>query len=131
MTRGRVLLLEDDLALRGLLQEALTFEDFEVSTRDSFDGLRAVAEAGAADVIIADFWGPAQHALDETARSQMRELARLVPVVLLTGRSWAANVTPEELGVDAIIRKPFDLNDLLDTVGQILHSASPSSSSSS
>jgi DNA-binding NtrC family response regulator len=128
MPRGRVLLLEDDLALRGLLEEAFTLEELEVTIRDSFEGLRAAAEAGAGDIIIADFWGSAQQVLDETARTQMRELAQLAPVVLLTGRSWATTTTPGELWVKAIIRKPFDLNHLLETVRRILQSP-PSASS--
>jgi hypothetical protein len=40
--------------------------------------------------------------------------------VLLTGRSWAVGTTPEELGLRAIVHKPFDLNDLIETVNAIL-----------
>ena|SRR5947209_8622912 len=120
MSRGRVLLLEDDLALRGVLQEALASEDFEVVLSDSFDALRTAAAAGVADVVVADFWGGAHHALDDLARQQLRELNQLLPVLLVTGRSWAAATTAEALGVRAMIRKPFDLDELLDTLGQML-----------
>jgi DNA-binding NtrC family response regulator len=41
-------------------------------------------------------------------------------VVLLTGRSWAAETNAEELGVRALIRKPFDLDHLLQTVERAL-----------
>lgn len=127
MTRGRVLLLEDDLALCGLLEEALASEDLDVLTRDSFDALYAAAEARAGDVVVADFWGGAHRALDDVARQQLRELGQLLPVVLLTGRSWAVGTTAQELGVRAIVHKPFDLNELIETVNQILQSP-PSSS---
>jgi hypothetical protein len=40
MSRGRVLLLEDDVALRGLLQEALGTEDFEVVSCDTYGEAR-------------------------------------------------------------------------------------------
>ena len=36
--------------------------------------------------------------------------------MLLTGRTWAAETSAEELGARALIRKPFDLDYLLDTI---------------
>jgi DNA-binding NtrC family response regulator len=124
MSRGRVLLLEDDLALCGLLEEALASEELEVQTCDSFESLHAAAQARQGDVVVADFWGGAHRALDDVARQQLNELGGLLPVVLLTGRSWAVGTTAEQLGVRAIVHKPFDLNELIDTVNQILHSPS-------
>ncbi len=116
MSRPRILILEDDLALRGLLQEVLQLEDFEVILRDSFDEIRAAAAEGRADIIVADFWGGPQRALSEAGREQIRELARLLPIILLTGRMWATEMTAEELGARALMRKPFDLEDLLSAI---------------
>src|SRR5438067_1237419 len=127
MSRGRVLLLEDDLALCGLLEEALASEELEVVTCDSFEALSAAARERTGDVIVADFWGGAHRALDDVARQQLHDLGALLPVVLLTGRSWAVGTTADELGVRAIVHKPFDLNELIDTVNQILHSTASSS----
>ena len=127
MSRGRVLLLEDDLALRGLLQEALTSEGLDVQTFDAFEALHAAATGREGDVVVADFWGGAHRALDDLARQQLRALDQLLPVVLLTGRSWAVGTTAAQLGVRAIIHKPFDLNELIETVNQILQSTPPSS----
>ena len=126
MSRGRVLLLEDDLALCGLLEEALASEELDVQTRDSYESLYEAAVTHQGDVIVADFWGGAHRALDDLARQQLQELGRLLPVVLLTGRSWAVGTTAEQLGVRAIVHKPFDLNDLIETVNQILHSPASS-----
>jgi DNA-binding NtrC family response regulator len=120
MSRGRVLLLEDDLALCGLLEEALASEELEVLTVDSFESLHHAATAHEGDVVVADFWGGAHRALDDVAREQLRDLGQRLPVVLLTGRSWAVGTTAEQLGVRAIVHKPFDLNDLIETVNQIL-----------
>jgi DNA-binding NtrC family response regulator len=120
MTRGQVLLLEDDLALRGLLEEALVGEDFEVHAAVSYAEVRDVAARQAADLVIADFWGDSQRSLPEDERQEIRELGALLPLVLLTGRSWAADTTAAELGARALIRKPFDLDHLLQTVERAL-----------
>jgi DNA-binding response OmpR family regulator len=124
MTRGRVLLLEDDLALRGLLHELLALEDFDVDLCDSYEAIRAAAADAQGDIVVADFWGTAQRTLSDSARAQIVELARLVPVILLTGRSWAHGVTAEELGAWALVHKPFDLDELIAIIRGAFQSGS-------
>lgn len=114
--KRRALVLEDDLALRDLLLEALGGEGFEVRTCETFEQVREAAAQGAADIVVADFWGGSQRTLPESDRQEIRELCSYLPVVLLTGRTWAADTSAEELGARALIRKPFDLNYLLDTL---------------
>jgi DNA-binding NtrC family response regulator len=118
--RRRVLLLEDDAALRGLLHEALAAEAFEVVALDSFVALCAAAARHDGEIVLADFWGGGQRALSETDRREIAELCSLLPVILLTGRSWAAATSAEELGARALMRKPFDLEDLIRTVERVL-----------
>ena len=77
----------------------------------------------AADVVVADFWGGSQRTLPERDREEIRELGSYLPVVLLTGRTWAADTTAEELGARAVIRKPLDLEVLLQTVAAALPKA--------
>ena len=120
MSRGRVLLLEDDLALRGLLHEVLGLEDFEVLLCESYETIRAAAADAQGDIVVADFWGTAQRTLSDSGRAQIVELAQLMPVVLLTGRTWAYGVTAEELGARALMHKPFDLDELLSVIDDVL-----------
>ena len=54
-----------------------------------------------------------QRTLPDHERQEIRQFASLLPVVLLTGRTWAADITAGELGARALIRKPFDLDHLL------------------
>ncbi len=119
MPSWRALLLEDDVALRDLLLEAFAGEEIEVRTCETFPEVREAAARREADLVIADFWGGSQRTLPESDRDDIRELASYLPVILLTGRTWAAELTAEELGAHALIRKPFDLDDLL----RIVHAA--------
>ena len=116
MARRRALLLEDDVALRDLLLEAFASEDIEVRTCDTFGEVRDAAARREADLVIADFWGGSQRTLPQSDRDDIRELSSYLPVILLTGRTWAAETSAEELGAHALIRKPFDLDDLLQTI---------------
>ncbi|HEY3063262.1 MAG TPA: response regulator [Chloroflexota bacterium] len=124
MSRGRVLLLEDDLALRGLLHEVLGLEGFDVIACESYDEIRQAAASEKGDIIVADFWGGAQRTLNQAGREQIEALAGLLPVVLLTGRSWASDTSAAELGARALMRKPFDLDDLLQAIESVLQPGS-------
>ena len=121
-----MLLLEDDAALRGLLHEALAAEDFDVVALDSFVTLRTAAARQDGDIVLADFWGGGQRVLSDNDRREIAELCSLLPVILLTGRSWAAATSAEELGAQALMRKPFDLEDLIKTVERVLGETTPS-----
>jgi two-component system, NtrC family, nitrogen regulation response regulator GlnG len=125
MSFRRALLLEDDVALRDLLQEALATEGFEVRSCESFAEIRAAAAKRDADVVVADFWGGSQRTLPEGDRDEIRELCSYLPVILLTGRSWAAETTANELGAIALIRKPFDLDNLLRTISTAVPEPQP------
>jgi DNA-binding response OmpR family regulator len=122
MARRRVLILEDDVALRGLLEEVLSLEGFEVIACDSFEQIRLGAQSGQGDIIVADFWGGPQRTLSETGRNEIRELSQLLPIILLTGRTWATEISAEELGARAVMHKPFDLDDLLRVIQATLAS---------
>ena len=125
MARRRALLLEDDVPLRDLLLEAFAGEDIEVRACDSFSEVRAAAARGEADIVVADFWGGSQRTLPQSDRDDIRELCSYVPVILLTGRTWAAETSADELGARALIRKPFDLDELLRTVEQAVGERQP------
>jgi DNA-binding response OmpR family regulator len=116
MPHRRALLLEDDSALRELLLEAFSGENIDVRVCDSFEEIRGAAARGEADIVIADFWGGSQRTLPQSDRDDIRELGSYLPVILLTGRTWASDTTAEEIGAHALIRKPFDLDNLLTTV---------------
>lgn len=116
MPQPRALLLEDDVALRDLLLEAFAGENIQVRVCDNIAEVRAAASRKEADIVVADFWGGSQRVLPDSDRDEIRELGSYLPMILLTGRTWAAETTAEELGAHALIRKPFDLNDLLRAI---------------
>jgi DNA-binding NtrC family response regulator len=123
MTRGQVLLLEDDPALRGLLEEALVGEGFAVRACNSYTEVREAAAERDGDVVVADFWGGSQRTLPDDERQEIQTLCALLPLILLTGRTWAGETTAEALGIHALIRKPFDLDHLLQTVQRVITTA--------
>jgi DNA-binding response OmpR family regulator len=110
----RVLVIEDEDALtrvlRGVLEDA---GHVVTSARTTAETARL---AGPWDVVLVSGLPASWRALDETDGAELRALATLAPVVLLADRPWMAGARPPDLGVAAIVRKTFDLDQLLDAV---------------
>ena len=112
---GPIAIFDDDATVLGLLQDVLESEGFAVIVCRSPLELHQAAIRGAT-LAITDSWGPGHRMLDQAEREQIMALARLVPTVLASGRAWAAEVSAAELGLAALLPKPFDLQALLDVV---------------
>lgn len=112
----RVLVVEDDGTIAQLLDELLRGEGYEpvhVTTRDA--ALRAAPD-GPWRAIVADGTGSSYLDPGDDDRAFFGELARHGPVVVNTARAWASRVTPAELGVVAVLPKPYDVDRLLELI---------------
>ena len=113
--RAPIAIFDDDATLRELLRDVLEVEGCSVVVCSSLMELHQAAVRGAMLAIV-DGWGSGHLTLGDIERQQIIDLARLVPTVLMSGRTWAAKVTAGELGLVALLPKPFDLQALLDIV---------------
>ena len=113
-----VLVVDDDPALRELLQGYLAEADMRVSAVDSGRRLFEVFDQEAIDLVVLDLRLPGEDGL-QLAR-QLRERAP-VPVILLTGRAEEADrVMGLELGADDYVTKPFSPRELLARIRAVL-----------
>ena len=109
-----VLVVDDDPALRELLQGYLAEADMRVSAVDNGRRLFEVFDQEAIDLVVLDLRLPGEDGL-QLAR-QLRERAP-VPVILLTGRAEEADrVMGLELGADDYVSKPFSPRELVARV---------------
>ena len=109
---GTVLLLEDEPVLSDMLVCLLTDDGHRVEVCASPAHLieRAAEAPGALAVV--DFWGQSHRCLIDEERAQVIRLAQAVPTILVTGRTWAANASQQELGLLGLVMKPFDIDAL-------------------
>jgi two-component system nitrogen regulation response regulator NtrX len=120
---GRVLLLEDEPTIRDLVEAVLTDDGHEVVAHDSFQQLLEAANGATGTLAVADFWGCSHQRLAADEREDIVRLACTVPTVLVTGRTWVGTTTPADLGLVALIPKPFDVGHLADVVAASLGQA--------
>jgi PAS domain S-box-containing protein len=116
---GRILVVDDDDAVRGLLQQILADAGYDVqSARDGREGMRMVARQPF-DLVLTDLIMPDQEGL-ETIRGLQRNYPS-IRIVAISGAMDAVYLkTAELLGAHAALRKPIDGEELLRTVREVL-----------
>ncbi len=124
MTRT-ILLLEDDPIVRHLLDAVLTDEGHDVRPCGSRDQLLAAARDMPVSLAVVDFWGRSHERLADDERAELVQLARTVPTVLVTARAWASVEAAGNLGLVAMVPKPFDVDDLCAVVADALDGMTP------
>jgi CheY-like chemotaxis protein len=123
---GRVLVVDDDPAILELLGATLRAEGYAVETAadagTALDRLWAEWDAQP-DVILLDLLLPAVDG--KTFAELYRALpVRHAPIVLMSGLPEAAEVALEVAARD-VLRKPFDLDDLLERLRRAAQARPP------
>ena len=121
--RDQILILEDDDQIATVLRDSLSDEGYEIQcASNGRDGLRILAQ-WVPDVIVLDLMMPVMDG--PTFRAAQRALQpRLanVPVIVLSG-AREARAQAHRLAAAAAITKPFELDEVLTTVGRICQQA--------
>ena len=115
----RILVVDDDAAVRDSLVRTLRFEGYQVDTAQ--DGLQALAAVAAEepDTMILDVSMPRMDGL--AACRQLRADGVVLPVLMLTARdSVGDRVAGLDAGADDYLVKPFALQELLARLRALL-----------
>ncbi len=111
----RVLVVEDDTDLAGVVLEALTQDGHHAAhVREAAEACR-LASTNAWDAFILDAFGGYLHP-DAEYRATVQHLASLGRVVVTTGRAWGSSVEADRLGAHRVLTKPYDLNELSEAL---------------
>jgi ribonuclease P protein subunit RPR2 len=109
----RILLVDDDPALRTLLRTTFEVADVDVTEAESADAARKRIRAERPDVIVLDVNMPGMTGLELCAELKADPATRDIPIILLTGSTGGTSASAKRAGVDAFVRKPFSPLELL------------------
>jgi response regulator RpfG family c-di-GMP phosphodiesterase len=109
----RILLVDDDPALRTLLRTTFEVADVEVVEAENADAARRKIRASRPDVIVLDVMMPGTTGLELCAELKGSNATRDIPIILLTGSNGGTRVEAKRAGADAFVRKPFSPLELL------------------
>lgn len=115
----KVLVVEDDPSVRGLLHTLLTAEGYEVAVAS--DGLAGLVKASSMRpaVILLDLMMPDLGGIRVLEELRGDPVLADVPVVVVTGKVDAVPGLQNLLGDDNVFTKPFAVAELLERVAQI------------
>jgi DNA-binding response OmpR family regulator len=110
-----ILVIDDDERVRTLLRNILLFGGYRViEASDGESGMRHL-EKGGFDMVLTDLGMPGMNGWEVTKLIKTR--IPQLPVALITG--WGTNLDEKKIkesGVDWIIGKPFQVNEILEAV---------------
>jgi DNA-binding NtrC family response regulator len=111
-----VLVVDDDAAIRFLCRVNLELDGWAVHEAGALEQARQTLAENPIEVVVLDVHVGADSGIDFIA--EIRELSPGVSVVLLTGSVGSPEL--EGVDADAVISKPFTLDQLTGTVGRLV-----------
>ena len=120
MTAARILVVDDEADIRGLLKEILTEEGYEVEVAADATEARTARATRTFDLVLLDIWMP-----DTDGITLLREWSVSdgyhCPVVMMSGHGTVETaVEATRLGAFDFVEKPLSLTKLLRTVERAL-----------
>jgi DNA-binding response OmpR family regulator len=113
---GRVLVVEDDHELRGVVAKGLRRAGFEVTTASDGAGALRTAESAVFDAVVLDIGLPDADGRDVC--QALRAAGTTAPVVFLTARGGVTDrLSGFAAGGDDYLAKPFHLAELVARLG--------------
>lgn len=117
----RLLVVDDDPGLLRAVAETLRAEGYEVTTaRRGAEALGYIAQS-LPDLIVSDIRMPGMDGYELVRNLRASARTRLIPIVFLTAKDETADrIAGFRSGVDAYLTKPFEPDELVAVVANIL-----------
>ena len=117
MNKGRILIADDDKAIRTVLSQALDRAGYDVRATGTAATLWEWVSSGDGDVVITDVMMPDQNAFDLIPR--IKRLRPDLPIIVISAQNTLTTaITAAERGAFEYLPKPFDLSEVISVVNR-------------
>lgn len=120
---SRVLVVDDDTPIRNMVVRLLQFSGAELEVESAEDGPAALQLLANADydLLLIDYTMPEMSGVEVIQKLRGSERNASIPVIMLTARTENHHLVESlEGGASYFLSKPFEPQELLDTVGLAL-----------
>lgn len=124
----RVLIVEDEAAIREMVDMALGAAGYEVHQAESGEEGFSILNEHVPDLILLDWMLPGMSGIDFAKRIKKDPLCSGIPIIMLTARGEEEDkVRGLDSGADDFVTKPFSPRELAARIKAVLRRASPMS----
>ena len=116
----RVLVVEDDWLVLELLRTVLQSDGLDVMVAPGPLAAVGLLRARRPDLIVTDFFAGTTPDACRRSLGNLPEVAGSIPILAVTGRRLDAGLPAAAFGVDDLIGKPFDVDDVIARVRALL-----------
>lgn len=126
MTGKKILLVEDEAAIREMTTMALERAGFGVLEAADASSAERLLSDGLPDLILLDWMLPGGSGIELARRLRRDEYTREVPIIMLTARSEEEDrIRGLDSGADDYVTKPFSPRELIARIKAVIRRASP------
>ena len=125
MSRNRILIVDDEPAIREMVAVALELADFDVLEAENAQRGHEIIVDERPDLVLLDWMLPSVTGIELARRLKRDETTNEVPIIMLTAKSEEDNkIQGLEVGADDYITKPFSTRELISRIKAVLRRAS-------
>ncbi len=126
---AKILVIEDEQAVREMLFYALNKADFEVREAANGEIALDILKKYNIDLILLDWMLPGQAGIEISKKLRSMPQTKNIPIIMLTAKSEESDkIMGLDSGADDYVTKPFSPNELIARIKAILRRSSPQTS---
>ena len=115
-----VLIVEDEVRIRSMLQMLLTTQGYKVITADTADSGLELARQQQPDLVVTDITMPGKSGIDLIKAIRSDSSLAATRILAMTGGSLKAGAEADKAGADGFLAKPFRTATILSEVERII-----------
>ncbi len=121
MKKQMILIVEDEIAIRDMLQFALTPAGFHVVEASNAKEAELQIAKTIPDLILLDWMLPGVSGIDFTKQLKKNKTTQSIPIIMLTARAEEENkIKGLTVGADDYVTKPFSPRELIARIKTVL-----------
>ncbi|MCH8542111.1 MAG: phosphate regulon transcriptional regulator PhoB [Alcanivorax sp.] len=125
MSRYRILIVDDEPAIREMVAVALEMADFDVLEADNAQRAHEIIVDERPELILMDWMLPTVSGIELARRLKRDESTNEIPIIMLTAKGEEDNkIQGLDVGADDYITKPFSTRELVSRIKAVLRRTS-------